>query len=451
MRYKLPCELVRDLFPSYIDGLTSEITNTMVEDHIAECRECKNILNVMRDPAAEPVESHDKEEIDFLKKTRKKSRKVIWASVITAVIVIAVVLSAKTFLIGSYVYSENIACEVSVDGNHLTLNGVIADSRLGISSVEYEEKDGVVTASFKAVKKSPLHRGEFESEYEADEDITQVCLDERIIWSQGEQVSAIASAVYNTRHAYVGDMPENGRTAIALNMAKYLGNFKNELQTSAEPYGWKLILEDELTASQQNKKENDMRSYAYILLAVIDNLGEVSYEYTMDGETYTVTVDTQEATKFAGQDIKECGQDVVTLQRLIEKTGLDTYAYVSDDSQWHTQDTIQVEIVNNTDANLSGVSLDYYLDETLYGTQNCENADSSTIERGDTMYFTFISDDFGGTDLDDKSDITFKALVYDEEGNTYEVTSAFHVPAEFGAIYSFSLSGNAADGYAIHP
>lgn len=333
MKHKLPCELIRDLFPSYIDGLTSEVTNTMVKDHVEECKECKNILNAMKDPAAEPQESHDKEEIDFLKKTRKKSQKVILGSVITAVIVIAVVLAAKLFFIGSYVYNENIACEVSVEGKQLSLNGVIADSRLGISSVEYEEKDGIVTVSFKAVTKSPFHPGEFQSEYEASEDIKQVRLDERVVWSQGESVSAITSAVYNTRHAYVGDMSENGRTATALNMGNYLGNFTNELQTVSEPYGWKLILEDEVNASQQNKKENDMRSYAYILLAVIDNLGEVTYEYTMEGETYTVTVDAGEATAFAGQDIKTCGQDVVMLQNLIAKTGLDTYAYVSDDSQ----------------------------------------------------------------------------------------------------------------------
>ena len=183
--------------------------------------------------------------------------------------------------------------------------------------------DGVVTVSFKAVKKSPFYQGEFQFEYEAREDITQVWLDDRIIWAQGETISAITSAVYQTRHPYVGAMPENGRTAMALNITNDLGNFTNELQTTTEPYGWKLILENEISASQKEKKESNMRSYAYILLAVIDNLGEVSYEYRMDGEVHLLTVKMEEATVFAGQDIKECGSNVAMLQKLMEKTGLD--------------------------------------------------------------------------------------------------------------------------------
>lgn len=333
MKHKLPCELIRDLFPSYIDRLTSDVTNAIVEEHISECESCRKSLDTMREPSAEPVNVHDKQEIDFLKKTRKKTQKTVVGSVIASIIVIVLVLTVKMFFIGSYVYSEMVACEVSVDGNHLSLSGVIADASLGISSVEYKEMDGIVTVSFKAVKKSLFYKGEFQSEYEADEEITQVCLDERIIWSQGERVSAIVSAVYNTRHAYVGDMPKNTRTAMALNMENYLGSFTNELQTTSEPYGWKMILENEILLSQQQRKEHDMKSYAYILLAVIDNLGEVSYEYTMNGNVYLVTVKEDEATAFAGQDIKVCGQNVLMLQNLIEKTGLNTYVYMSEDSQ----------------------------------------------------------------------------------------------------------------------
>ena len=35
---KIPCEIIRDLFPSYIDQLTSDKTNLAVEEHIKECK-----------------------------------------------------------------------------------------------------------------------------------------------------------------------------------------------------------------------------------------------------------------------------------------------------------------------------------------------------------------------------------------------------------------------------
>ena len=61
---KLPCEVVKDLFPSYIDELTSEVTNDLVKEHTAECEECRRTLESMKSPEAEPEEEPQKKEID---------------------------------------------------------------------------------------------------------------------------------------------------------------------------------------------------------------------------------------------------------------------------------------------------------------------------------------------------------------------------------------------------
>ena len=45
---KIPCDTVRDLFPSYIDQLTSDTTNHLIEEHIADCAACSDILHTMR-------------------------------------------------------------------------------------------------------------------------------------------------------------------------------------------------------------------------------------------------------------------------------------------------------------------------------------------------------------------------------------------------------------------
>lgn len=450
MSDKLPCEMIQDLLPSYIEGLTSDVTNTIVEKHIAECEHCKNVLEIMKEPTTGSMEPADRKEIDFLKKTRKRTHRIIAGSILTAIAIVAVFLTAKIFFIGHYIYGESVACQVQVDGNHLTLNGVTADDSLGISSVEYTEENGVVTVSFKAVKESPFYAGEFHSEYTAENEITRVCLDSRILWDHGKKVSAIASAVFNTRHAYIGNMPENGQTVIALNMYNYLGSFTHELQTSTEPYGWTMVLEEDIAASQKEKKEEMMKSYAYVLMAVIDNLGEVSYEYTVDGKAGMLSVTEEEASSFAGQNIKLWGQDVLLLQELIEKTGLDTYSYVSSDSQWHTQETIQMDIVNSTDEEITGMSISYYLDGKLCGTQGGENADGTLIQKGETLSFTLIPADLGGAQGKNETGLTVEVSVYGKDGNCYEVEYPFYVSAEFGAIYSYTLSGNMKDGFEIN-
>ena len=44
----MKCEVVRDLLPSYIDGLTSGVTNEEIEKHLDECVTCRQYYREMR-------------------------------------------------------------------------------------------------------------------------------------------------------------------------------------------------------------------------------------------------------------------------------------------------------------------------------------------------------------------------------------------------------------------
>lgn len=44
---KTSCELIRDLLPLYHDGICSDTTKKIVEEHLAECKECSLILQKM--------------------------------------------------------------------------------------------------------------------------------------------------------------------------------------------------------------------------------------------------------------------------------------------------------------------------------------------------------------------------------------------------------------------
>ena len=68
MKNNIPCEMIKDVLPSYVDKLTSDVTNNLVEEHINECEECKNTLEAMQDSTIGNIGEDDKKEIDFLKK-----------------------------------------------------------------------------------------------------------------------------------------------------------------------------------------------------------------------------------------------------------------------------------------------------------------------------------------------------------------------------------------------
>lgn len=324
MSEKLPCDIVRDLLPSYADGLTSKTTNQTVENHVADCIDCKTALDFMREGERERTKTDDKKEIDFLKKTRRHKTQAVVISVLTAVVILFSVIIAKVYFIGSPIDEEFVSCRLSVSGKELSVGGGSKIRNTDVPFVDFEEKDGVVTVSFRSVRESWFHTGGYLESFTAESEIKTVKLDDRIVWNDGKEISKITSDAFKTRHLYVGAMPENSQTAAALGVYEVLGTVSNALKTSKEPYGWTMIVVDNIGSAQREAKEEYMRAYGVAILALIDNLSEVKFEYEVDGEKCVLSINTDEASEFAGENIKETGKDITKLQALIEKTVLYT-------------------------------------------------------------------------------------------------------------------------------
>ena len=47
MKNDLTCGVVRDLLPSYVEGLTSPESNTAVERHLSECPDCAQLRTAL--------------------------------------------------------------------------------------------------------------------------------------------------------------------------------------------------------------------------------------------------------------------------------------------------------------------------------------------------------------------------------------------------------------------
>ena len=68
------CDLFRDLYDLYNDGICSEDSKCFVEDHLKECEECRKLIQAKKDNV--PVVSNEKK---VLKKAKKRfSRKAIF-------------------------------------------------------------------------------------------------------------------------------------------------------------------------------------------------------------------------------------------------------------------------------------------------------------------------------------------------------------------------------------
>jgi len=65
----LNCCIVRDLLPSYLEGLTETETSAMVKEHIEHCEACRQLENDMR--VQVPIEKAPKRALKFLKQVKR--------------------------------------------------------------------------------------------------------------------------------------------------------------------------------------------------------------------------------------------------------------------------------------------------------------------------------------------------------------------------------------------
>lgn len=56
----IPCSIVLDLLPAYVDGLCSEESEVLVEEHFSKCEKCQNAYKNLKEPlAVDGIEKKD--------------------------------------------------------------------------------------------------------------------------------------------------------------------------------------------------------------------------------------------------------------------------------------------------------------------------------------------------------------------------------------------------------
>lgn len=452
---KIPCEMIQDLLPSYIDELTSDVTNREMEAHMMECEQCKNVLEQMKAPDMEDTEKEVKE-IDFLKKTKKKHQKNIILCVAIVWAIAVMFFCARNYFGGQYMNTDYLSYNLDVSGTELSV-AVNTTSKQGIQKIDISESEGVVEISVRCVPKSFFYKTTANSRYVASEEIRQVWIGDRIVWANGEMISPLTSSLYAVYNPYIGNMPSNGKIVNVLNMTAYTGGFTNELQTSTEPYSWKIIFKNDFSSSRQEAFEERLKRYAYIYLAQIGNLEEVIFEYKVDGETKILSVTSSEASEFAGVEIKTVGTDIHLLEELVRKTELsnvvlggtsvESNAQVDFSYSDQTEEVLEFAVVNYAEDAVYGMILNVDCGN-VSGQQAMSEANGKALQSGLMVDFQLIPEDFA-IKIKDGSQATIRLSVMDQDGNVHEVQGVVYADLFWGTKYKLNLSGNAEQGYFL--
>ena len=309
---KIPCAVIKDLLPSYAEDLTSPETSELVREHLQECSDCKAAYEAMHEEIPTEAEENsgaaaDSPEIDYLKKVRNTGRKKIIAAVLAVLLLAGGAVFAKVYLYGS-----------PIDDFHMTVSSQCAEA-----STESEESgehehfmifscwiEGTRGQAFTHYKIRETDEGREVVLYAAPASIFHKDLTMQIWIPEGTESITIkgdtygeygwitkrAKELYAARNPYIGDISADQKIANLLGVGEKLGSYTNKLDTEEKegweyPYGWELIFDEPWKDGEAKKRGEKMKKYAYAMIALIDNCGEISWTYTTeDGKTHTESV-----------------------------------------------------------------------------------------------------------------------------------------------------------------
>ena len=320
MKNDLTCAVVRDLLPSYVEGLTSEETNRAVERHLSACPDCMARKNAMAAPA-EPAETAEQSrEVDYLKTVKRKSgRRVVLAIACTLAVILAGV-ALKLFVIGEPASRDGMSWSMRCDETAMDLRVYSTWSGVAYCRWDLENSDGIVRLTATQVLPSLLYDSADRRERISLEGVREVWIAGQLIWQDGISISSGTMGLYAAKTPYVGDMPALNRVANALNIQSRCGSYLNSLKTAQEPYGWTLEFSDVYTEKQAAWLDETMEhDLAPLMLALVDNLGEVSWTYrTQDGALQTRTVTLPQISEALPRPVKDYAASPAQLQQLCD-------------------------------------------------------------------------------------------------------------------------------------
>ena len=325
MNHRIPCEIIRDLMPMYADGLTSETTNREIRVHLEECGTCREMYERMKADMEGVSQTAGKpSEIDYLKKVRRRNVRNVVLGAAGVFLVMGTVLFMKLFVIG-YPTESYMVTYTDVNGEQVNVGGIMIDSAAVYRGYKLAQEDGAERLVIYSCLPSFWNRsGTFNLELRLPGGGKDLYIQGITIKSSGTVVSSLANELYRARNPYIGDASADGRLSGTLGISRELGSFKNELQTSVEPCGWTLNFEESTPNSAVF--EERMKAYACVLIALTDNLGQVSWNYTVELEQGSVwrhgTITEEECGKMTGAPVKTFADSPEGIEQLIERLGI---------------------------------------------------------------------------------------------------------------------------------
>ena len=306
MNHKLPCAVVRDLLPSYVEGLTEPETNDAVQEHLAACDACRSLCDSMRRQQTVPISTQTEKEVDYLKTVRRKNRRKILLAALATAFVLIFALCCQIFVIGSAVPQGRTDATASLadgDGDGIVGDALIIRTMNPASAKCYtgwktSVVNGVADITAREALVSVFNRNGIFVQQISLEGLHEVRVFGVTVWQDGAVIQPDIIKMYAAKTPYMGSMWRLNLVDQTVQLPQ--AAFTNELFTQSEPYARALYFERTLTAEENAQ----MRRAAARMLALVGNLSEVRWTWPEDGKTCSASLCTQDVDALLGDMLK---------------------------------------------------------------------------------------------------------------------------------------------------
>ena len=122
---KYDCDVIRDLLPLYADKACSEKSRDMVEEHLEECPDCRNMVSMLLDTEIEESLTTEKDSvIDYGLRQFKRRAAVVGSAVSGAITLPVLIVAALILLAGRTVSWVAIPINNTVGGQPVSMENI---------------------------------------------------------------------------------------------------------------------------------------------------------------------------------------------------------------------------------------------------------------------------------------------------------------------------------------
>ncbi|SFE44000.1 zf-HC2 domain-containing protein [Thermophagus xiamenensis] len=146
---KISCSVVQDLLPLYVERMTSEESNLLIEDHLTDCNKCRNILNSLKTNIIKSKpDAEASVPLKFIQKNIKnrQTKAVVFASLIVflAMFVIFSYLTKPDYIS----YNDSGITISKIESQEVYAN--FSENVTSYSTIKYNTSDNLVVMEIKA-------------------------------------------------------------------------------------------------------------------------------------------------------------------------------------------------------------------------------------------------------------------------------------------------------------